>query len=66
MKKFLCMTMLMLAALTVSAGGSDEGRKPPEQDIGPPTAGEPRTENPCAPIELKQQPHRLSYPRRGC
>ena len=23
MKKFLCMTMLMLAALTVSAGGSD-------------------------------------------
>ena len=29
MEKFLCMTMLMLAALTVSAGGSDEGRKPP-------------------------------------
>ena len=29
MKKSLCMTMLMLAALTVSAGGSDEGRKPP-------------------------------------
>lgn len=34
MKKFLCMTMLMLAALTVSAGGSDEGASPPEQDIG--------------------------------
>ena len=28
MKKILCMTMLMLVALTVSAGGSDEGRKP--------------------------------------
>lgn len=34
MKKFLCMTMLMLAALTASAGGSDEGASPPEQDIG--------------------------------
>lgn len=29
MKKFLCMTMLMPAALNVSAGGSDEGPKPP-------------------------------------
>lgn len=26
--------MLMLAALTASAGGSDEGASPPEQDIG--------------------------------
>ena len=34
--------------------------------IGPPTAGEPRTLNPCALIELRQQPHRLSYPRCGC
>ena len=34
--------------------------------IGPRTAGEPRTENPCALIELRQQPHRLSYPRCGC
>lgn len=28
--------------------------------------GEPRTLNPCALIELRQQPHRLSYPRCGC
>lgn len=34
MKKFLCMTMLMLAALTVSAGGSVKAASPPEQDIG--------------------------------
>ncbi len=34
MKKFLCMTMLMLAALTVSAGGSVKAAGPPEQDIG--------------------------------
>ena len=34
MKKFLCMTMLMLAALTASAGGSVKAASPPEQDIG--------------------------------
>lgn len=34
MKKILCMTMLMLAALTASAGGSVKAASPPEQDIG--------------------------------
>ena len=38
MKKFLCMTMLMLAALTVSAGGSVKAASPPEQDIATPAA----------------------------
>ena len=34
MKKFLCMTMLMLAALTVSAMAQTKAPSPPEQDIG--------------------------------
>ncbi len=34
MKKFLCMTMLMLAALTVSAMAQTKAASPPEQDIG--------------------------------
>ena len=34
MKKFLCMTMLMLAALTVSAMAQTKAVSPPEQDIG--------------------------------
>ena len=38
MKKFLCMTMLMLAALTASAGGSVKAASPPEQDIATPAA----------------------------
>ena len=33
MKKFLCMTMLMLAALTVSAMAQTKAASPPEQDI---------------------------------
>ena len=38
MKKILCMTMLMLAALTASAGGSVKAASPPEQDIATPAA----------------------------
>ena len=34
MKKILCMTMLMLAALTVSAMAQTKAPSPPEQDIG--------------------------------
>ena len=34
MKKFLCMTMLMLAALTASAMAQTKAASPPEQDIG--------------------------------
>lgn len=34
MKKFLCMTMLMLVALTVSAMAQTKAASPPEQDIG--------------------------------
>ena len=34
MKKFLCMTMLMLAALTASAMAQTKAPSPPEQDIG--------------------------------
>ena len=34
MKKFLCMTMLMLATLTVSAMAQMKAYSPPEQDIG--------------------------------
>lgn len=33
MKKFLCMTMLMLAALTASAMAQTKAPSPPEQDI---------------------------------
>ena len=33
MKKILCMTMLMLAALTVSAMAQTKAASPPEQDI---------------------------------
>ena len=38
MKKILCMTMLMLVALTASAGGSVKAASPPEQDIATPAA----------------------------
>ena len=38
MKKILCMTMLMLAALTVSAMAQTKAPSPPEQDIATPTA----------------------------
>ena len=38
MKKILCMTMLMLAALTVSAMAQTRAPSPPEQDIGTPAA----------------------------
>ena len=34
MKKFLCMTMLMLVALTASAMAQTKAASPPEQDIG--------------------------------
>ena len=34
MKKFLCMTMLVLAALTASAMAQTKAPSPPEQDIG--------------------------------
>ena len=34
MKKFLCMTMLMLVALTASAVAQTKAASPPEQDIG--------------------------------
>jgi len=34
MKKFLCMTMLMLVTLTVSAMAQMKAYSPPEQDIG--------------------------------
>ena len=34
MKKFLCMTILMLATLTVSAMAQMKAYSPPEQDIG--------------------------------
>ena len=34
MKKILCMTMLMLAALTASAMAQTRAASPPEQDIG--------------------------------
>ena len=34
MKKLLCMTMLMLAALTASAMAQTKAASPPEQDIG--------------------------------
>ena len=34
MKKFLCMTILMLAALTASAMAQTKAASPPEQDIG--------------------------------
>ena len=34
MKKFLCMTMLMLVTLTVSAMAQMKAYTPPEQDIG--------------------------------
>ena len=34
MKKILCMTMLMLAALTASAMAQTKAASPPEQDIG--------------------------------
>ena len=34
MKKFLCMTMLMLAALTASAMAQTKAASPPGQDIG--------------------------------
>ena len=34
MKKFLCMTMLMLVALTASAMAQTKAPSPPEQDIG--------------------------------
>ena len=38
MKKFLCMTMLMLVALTVSAMAQTKAPSPPEQDIATPAA----------------------------
>ena len=38
MKKFLCMTMLMLAALTASAMAQTKDPSPPEQDIATPAA----------------------------
>ena len=38
MKKILCMTMLMLAALTASAMAQTKAPSPPEQDIATPTA----------------------------
>ena len=38
MKKILCMTMLMLAALTVSAMAQTKDPSPPEQDIATPAA----------------------------
>ena len=38
MKKFLCMTMLMLAALTVSDMAQTRAASPPEQDIATPAA----------------------------
>ena len=38
MKKILCMTMLMLVALTATAGGSVKAASPPEQDIATPAA----------------------------
>ena len=38
MKKILCMTMLMLAALTVSAMAQTRAASPPEQDIATPAA----------------------------
>ena len=38
MKKILCMTMLMLAALTVSAMAQTKAASPPEQDIATPAA----------------------------
>ena len=38
MKKFLCMTMLMLAALTASAMAQTKAASPPEQDIATPAA----------------------------
>ena len=38
MKKILCMTMLMLVALTASAGGSVKAASPPGQDIATPAA----------------------------
>ena len=44
MKKILCMTMLMLAALTASAGGSVKAASPPEQDIGYQQAATPAAE----------------------
>ena len=44
MKKFLCMTMLMLAALTVSAMAQTKAASPPEQDIGYQQAATPAAE----------------------
>ena len=38
MKKILCMTMLMLAALTASAMAQTKAASPPEQDIATPAA----------------------------
>ena len=38
MKKILCMTMLMLVALTVSAMAQTRAASPPEQDIATPAA----------------------------
>ena len=38
MKKILCMTMLMLVALTVSAMAQTKAASPPEQDIATPAA----------------------------
>ena len=38
MKKFLCMTMLMLVTLTVSAMAQMKAYSPPEQDIATPAA----------------------------
>ena len=44
MKKILCMTMLMLAALTVSAMAQTKAPSPPEQDIATPAAATPAAE----------------------
>ena len=44
MKKILCMTMLMLAALTVSAMAQTKAASPPEQDIGYQQAATPAAE----------------------
>ena len=44
MKKFLCMTMLMLVALTASAVAQTKAASPPEQDIATPAAATPAAE----------------------
>ena len=63
MKKFLCMTMLMLAALTASAGGSVKAASPPEQDIATP-AGRGRHDAcrlPMARLQARMYDHGCDY-----